>query len=103
MNKMINIKGIIWLNVTRQCQKGETFIQEIMNNFTLFILHDDNTYEQVEFVEEVVEAIALDLKIIIYVGNEKKQSWFPSHDHTREYVCFCFLFLVVVLLNLLLS
>ena len=76
MNKMINIKGIIWLNVTRQCQKGETFIQEIMNNFTLFILHDDNTYEQVEFVEEVVEAIALDLKIIIYVGNEKKQSWF---------------------------
>lgn len=76
MNKMINIKGIVWLNVTRQCQRGETFIQEIMNNFTLFILHDDNTYEQVEFVEEVVEAIALDLKIIIYVGNEKKQSWF---------------------------
>lgn len=76
MNKMINIKGIIWLNVTRQCQQGETFIQEIMNNFTLFILHDDNTYQQVEFVDEVVEAIALDLKIIIYVGNEKKQSWF---------------------------
>jgi len=76
MNKMINIKGIIWLNVTRQCQRGETFIQEIMNNFTLFILHDDNTYQQVEFVEEVVEAIALDLKIIIYVGNERKKSWF---------------------------
>ena len=76
MNKMINIKGVVWLNVTRQCQKGETFIQEIMNNFTLFILHDDNTYQQVEFVDEVVEAIALDLKIIIYVGNEKKQSWF---------------------------
>ena len=76
MNKMINIKGIVWLNVTRQCQRGETFIQEIMNNFTLFILHDDNTYQQVEFVDEVVEAIALDLKIIIYVGNEKKQSWF---------------------------
>ena len=76
MNEMINIKGIVWLNVTRQCQQGETFIQEIMNNFTLFILHDDNTYQEVEFVEEVVEAIALDLKIIIYVGNEKKQSWF---------------------------
>lgn len=76
MNNMINIKGSVWLDITKQCQKGENSIQEIISNFRLFVLYDDNTYEQVEFVEEVVEAIALDLKIIIYVGNERKQSWF---------------------------
>lgn len=76
MNNMINIKGSVWLDITRQCQKGEKSIQEIINNFRLFVLHDDNTYQEIEFVEEVVEAIALNLKVIIYVGNEKKQSWF---------------------------
>jgi hypothetical protein len=76
MNKMIKIKHNIWLDVTKQCQLGQVSIQEIMNNFTLFILYDDNTYQEVEFVDEVVEAISLDLKIIIYVGKQKKQNWF---------------------------
>ena len=76
MNKMIKIKHSIWLDITRQCQLGQVSIQEIMNNFTLFILYDDNTHQEVEFVDEVVEAISLDLKIIIYVGKQKKQNWF---------------------------
>ena len=76
MNNMIKLNDSIWLDTTKQCQQGQTYIQEIMNNFRLFVLYDDNTYQEVEFVEEVIEAISLNLKVLIYVGKQKKENWF---------------------------
>lgn len=72
--------NFVWLDITDRCNKGE--IDIIMHN-ELYAVFDDDSETLLESIEEIEEALKLNLRVCIEVGylpEEKKESWWHKAD-----------------------
>ncbi len=75
--------NFVWLDITDRCEQGEKTIQELWLSQELYAVFDDDSDTLLESVEEIEEALRLELRICIEVGylpEERKQKWWHSAD-----------------------
>jgi hypothetical protein len=58
----------VWLDITERCKNGVKEIQELWLANEFYAVHDDDSESLLESMDEIQEAIKLDLKICIEVG-----------------------------------
>ena len=73
--------NFVWLDITDRCNKGE--IDSLMQWNELYAVFDDDSETLLESMEEIEEALRLDLRVCIEVGylpKEIKQKWWHKAD-----------------------
>ena len=77
--------NFVWLDITDRCNKGEKIIEEIWISQELYAVFDDDSDTLLESMEEIEEALRLDLRICIEVGylpeeTKQKPRWWHKAD-----------------------
>ena len=77
--------NFVWLDITDRCNKGEKTIQELWLSQELYAVFDDDSDTLLESVEELEEALRLELRICIEVGylpeeTKQKPRWWHKAD-----------------------
>jgi hypothetical protein len=77
--------NFVWLDITDRCNKGEKTIQELWLSQELYAVFDDDSDTLLESIEEIEEALILDLRICIEVGHlpeesKQKTRWWHKAD-----------------------
>lgn len=71
--------NFVWLDITERCKNGVKEIEELWLANVLYALHDDDSESLLESIEEIEEALKLNLKIGIEVG------YIPHQDTRLKY------------------
>ena len=75
--------NFVWLDTTDKCKQGEKIIQDLRQTQNLYAIFDDDSEALLESMEEIKEALRLNLRICIEVGylpQERKESWWHKAD-----------------------
>ncbi len=75
--------NFVWLDITDRCNKRVGVIEELWQTQELYAVFDDDSDTLLESVEELEEALRLELRICIEVGylpEERKESWWHKAD-----------------------
>ena len=75
--------NFVWLDITDSCKLGDEIIGDLRKVNELYAVFDDDSEALLESMEEIKEALRLNLRICIEVGylpEERKESWWHKAD-----------------------